>query len=494
LTKNRPDGTNRKDRLDGSLLDFYPLMDIQFLPKSPRQRTLALAIAAAALTAGIGYYGIAQFSPASRPPEVKERSTLVGQQVVALGHIEPQTEVIKVSVPAALSNDRVAQLAIERGQKVNSGQLIAILDSKTRFERALQEAKEQVKVANTKLAQIEAGAKSGEIAAQKSQVQRWQYQRQGEARAQQEIIARIKVQWEGDKNAQQETIARIKAQGEGDENAQLAVSSKIQVELANARTEVSRYQQLAAQGAISQSVFDTKKLAVDSYTQQLKESQAIRWRSKRTNGRQLREAQATLAKIDRTNRQQLKEAQAVLTRINLTGTEQVREAKANLDRISEVRPVDIRAAQAEVDRAVAAVKRAEADLQQAEIRAPISGQILDIFAKPGEVVKDNGIANLGQNDRMQVVAEVDQSDIAKVQLGQTASLTGEAFSGTLQGNVSEIGLEVNRQSTFSTQPGENLDRRVVKVRIRLNLADSNRVASLTNLQVQVAIAISSPRN
>jgi HlyD family secretion protein len=469
-------------------------MDIKFLLKLSKRGKLILTIVAAALTAGIGYYGISQFSQVSQSSEARERPTPTIQQVVALGQIEPQTEVIKVSVPATLSNDRVAQLSVERGQKVKSGQIIAILDSKTRLEAALQEAKEQVKVATTKLAQIEAGAKSGEIAAQKSQVHRGQYQWQGEARAQQEIIARIRVEGEGNKNAQQETIARIKAQGEGDEKAQLAAISKIQVELANAKSEVNRYQQLVDKGAISQSVLDTKKLAVDSYTQQLKESQAIRWRSGRTNDRQLREAQVTLAKIDRSNRQQLKEAQVVLTRINLTGTEQVIEAKANLDRISEVRPVDIRAAQAEVARSIASVKRAEVDLRQADIRAPVSGQILDIFAKPGEVVKDNGIVNLGQNDRMQVVAEVDQSDIAKIRLGQTASITGEAFSGTLQGSVSETGLEVNRQSTFSTQPGENLDRRVVKIRIRLNPEDSKRVASLTNLQVQVAITLASPRN
>lgn len=469
-------------------------MDIKFLLKLSNRGKLILTIVAAALTAGIGYHSISQSSQVSQPSEARERTTPTIQQVVALGQIEPQTEVIKVSVPATLSNDRVAQLSVERGQKVKSGQIIAILDSKTRLEAALQEAKEQVKIATTKLAQIEAGAKSGEIAAQKSQVHRGQYQWQGEARAQQEIITRIRVEGEGNKNAQQETIARIKAQGEGDENAQLAAISKIQVELANAKSEVNRYQQLVDKGAISQSVLDTKKLAVDSYTQQLKESQAIRWRSGRTNDRQLREAQVTLAKIDRSNRYQLKEAQAVLTRINLTGTEQVIEAKANLDRISEVRPVDIRAAQAEVARSIASVKRAEVDLRQADIRAPVSGQILDIFAKPGEVVKDNGIVNLGQNDQMQVVAEVDQSDIAKIRLGQTASITGEAFSGTLQGSVSETGLEVNRQSTFSTQPGENLDRRVVKIRIRLNPEDSKRVASLTNLQVQVAITLASPRN
>lgn len=68
-----------------------------------------------------------------------------------------------------------------------------------------------------------------------------------------------------------------------------------------------------------------------------------------------------------------------------------------------------------------------------------------------------------------------------------AAITGESFSGELRGTVREIGLEVSRQEIFNNQPGENLDQRVVKVRIHLNPEDSKRVAGLTNLQVQVAI-------
>jgi HlyD family secretion protein len=48
-------------------------------------------------------------------------------------------------------------------------------------------------------------------------------------------------------------------------------------------------------------------------------------------------------------------------------------------------------------------------------------------------------------------------------------------------------LQVNRQNVFSNQPGENLDSRIVEVKIRLNPEDSKRVAGLTNLQVQAEI-------
>jgi HlyD family secretion protein len=391
------------------------LMDIQFLSKSPQRRVLALVIVAAALTAGIGYYGISQVGQIGHPPETKEQPTPTVQQIVALGQLEPQTEVIKVSVPAALSNDRIAQLLVQRGDRVIKGQTIAILDSRDRLQGVLAEAKQQVNFAQAELFQVKAGAKSGEIAAQQAE------------------IVRLQADLEGDFRQQQATLARLRSQVEND------------------RAEFERYRSLYDAGAISASQFDQKRLALATAQTQLDEGKAGRSRTAQTLQAQLQ------------------------------------SARANLARIKEVRPVDVQTAQAKVNQAIASVQRAKAELAQATVRSPVAGQILEIFAKPGEVVKDNGVVNLGQTHQMQVVAEVDQSDIERIRKGQPASITGEAFSGELRGKVDEIGLEVSRQSTFSNQPGENLDRRVVKVRIRINPADSKRIAGLTNLQVQVAI-------
>jgi HlyD family secretion protein len=168
---------------------------------------------------------------------------------------------------------------------------------------------------------------------------------------------------------------------------------------------------------------------------------------------------------------------------------QIRQAEATLNRIAEVRPVDVQAAQMDVNRAIAAVERSKAELNQAVVRSPIAGRILEIYAKPGEMVGNKGIADLGQTDQMQVVAEVYQSDISKVRLGQTATVTGESFDGELRGTVQEIGLQVSQQEILSQKPGENLDQRIVKVRIRLHPGDSQKVARLTNLQVQTAIQL-----
>jgi HlyD family secretion protein len=152
-----------------------------------------------------------------------------------------------------------------------------------------------------------------------------------------------------------------------------------------------------------------------------------------------------------------------------------------------VRPVDVLAAQVDIDKNISAVKKARSELADAYIRAPIAGRILDIYAKPGEVVGDKGIVDLGQTKLMQVVAEVYQTDISKIRKGQSAIITSESFPGQLHGTVRLVGLQVIKQEITSGEPGENLDRKVIEVRIQLNPEDSQRVASLTNLQVQVAI-------
>ena len=236
--------------------------------------------------------------------------------------------------------------------------------------------------------------------------------------------------------------------------AQKAAIARWQSEVRTAKAEYNRYQSLYQDGAISASERDNKRLV---------------WET----------AQA-----------QLEEALATENRTITTLEAQIAAAKATLNRIAEVRPVDVETARAEVERAIATVKRAETELAQAYVRTPIAGQILKIHTHPGETIDEEyGIAELGQTEQMVVVAEVYQTDINKVSLGQNAVITSNVLSKELHGKVSEIGLQVTRQNVFSNQPGENLDRRVVEVKILLTPEDSQRAASLTNLQVQTAILL-----
>jgi HlyD family secretion protein len=393
-------------------------MNSRLFFKPTNRLVVGLAIAATAITSGIIFFALSQsgmLSKSSASADVV--TTPATKKVTALGRLEPQTEVIRLSAPATLDGDRVAEILVKQGDRVKKGQVVAILDSRDRLQAALAEAKERVRVAQSRLAQVKAGAKSGEIQAQRSTIVKLQAELQGEITSQDAAIARLKS------------------------------------ELRNARSEFGRNQKLYQEGAISSSAFDSKRLVLESAEAKLQE--ALSGKNRTANTLQ--------AQID--------------------------EAKATLSRIAEVRPVDVQVAQTDIDSAIAAVKRAETELAQAIIRAPMDVQILKIHARLGEKIGDNGIADLGHTDRMVAVAEVYQTDIGKVKLGQKAAITGQAFSGEVKGTVSEIGLQVNRQNVFSDRPGENLDRRVIEVKIRLTPEDSKRVEGLTNLQVQTAIQL-----
>lgn len=389
-------------------------MSLQSLSKPSNRWLVGLIVAATAVTGTTIFYVLSQTPQRTSSPVVIAPPV---EKVTALGRLEPEAEVIRLFAPLALDGDRIAQLLVKEGDRVKAGQVLVILDSRDQLQDALEQAQEQVGVAQAQLAQVKAGAKTGEI------------------------------------QAQQETIARLQAELAGEIATRNATIARYTAEVRNARAEYNRFEQLYRQGAISASSIDSRRLAAQTAEAQLNEA---------------------LFGKDRT----VDTLQA-----------QLREAKATLSRIAEVRPVDVKAAQAEVNTAIAAVKRAETELQQAYIRAPISGQIIKIHARTGEKIDESGIVELGQTDQMVAIAEVYQTDIGKVRLGQQAVITSQAFPGRVQGTVSQIGLQVERQNVFSNQPGENLDRRVIEVKIRLHPEDSKRVAGLTNLQVETAIQL-----
>jgi HlyD family secretion protein len=428
-------------------------MSYKLFFKPVNQGLIALMVVATAITGGIVMYGIANFGQPAKTSvnEVQLNEPIL--QVSSLGRLEPETEIIKLSAPLALDGDRVAEILVKQGDNVPAGRVIAILQSRNPLKNAVIQAQKQVRVAQAKLQQIKAGAKSGDIKEQAA------------------IVERIKAQYSGDKQAQIENIARITAQWDGDRIAQAATINKLTAELKNAESEYQRYQKLFSEGAISNSVIDSKRLNVETAKQILSEAEAI------------------LNRINTTANKQLAEARVTLNRINTTSNQQISEAKAKLNSIAEVRPVDVELAQTEVESAIANLKRAETELEAAYIRVPMSGQILKIHTKVGEKIDKEGIADFAQTSTMIAVAEVYQTDISKIKVGQKATITSQGFTGELQGTVWQIGLQVKRQNVFSDQPGENLDSRIVEVKIRLNPEDSQKVSSLTNLQVQTAIKL-----
>ncbi|MBC1237279.1 MULTISPECIES: ABC exporter membrane fusion protein [Nostoc] len=371
----------------------------------------------AVATVGVSLYTFSKFQLFSKEePVVTSSSPPKMTAVSALGRLEPQGEVIRLSAPESQAGVRVTKLLVNKGDRVQEGQIVALLD--TYFPRlaALEKAQQQVVVAQASLNQVKAGAKAGDISAQQA------------------TIARLEAELEGETSAQQATIARLEA------------------ELRNAESENQRYQKLYKDGAISASDADAKRLRLD------------------------------------TVQQQLNEAKASLRRTIETLQKQLIEARARLKSIAEVRPTDIAAAQADVESAIASVKQAQAEWDLSVVRSPITGQIMKINTWPGEIIGTTGIADIGRTQQMYVVAEVYETDIQKVRLGQSAIISSDVFPGTLRGKVADIGLQVGKQNIFNNAIQADTDNKIVDVKIRIdNPEDNQKAAGLSDLQVEVMI-------
>ncbi|QDL09693.1 HlyD family secretion protein [Brasilonema octagenarum UFV-E1] len=414
---------------------------------------ILLIILAIITSGGISVYTVQRFQNEAKAAKQQAVPVVQVTTVTALGRLEPNGEIIKLSAPASAEGSRVEQLLVREGTKVKQGQLVAILDSRDRLSAAVAEAQEQVRVAQANLAQTKAGAKKGEIDAQKA------------------AIARLQAQQDTEVLAQQATIARLEAEKNTQIEAQKATIAELQAQLNNALAEYRRYQTLYQQGAISTSFQDTKRLSLTTAQQKIVE------------------AQANLKRIDSSGEQQLAEARANLKRIQTSRDQELLEARATLAKIAEVRSVDVAAAQAQINQAIAAVKKAEANLRQAFVRSPQEGEVFKIHSRPGELVSNDGIVEMGQNAQMYAVAEVYQSDINKVRLGQRVRLLSDSVAGELSGIVDRIDSQVLRQNVINSDPTSNIDSRIVEVHVRLDQPSTLKAAKFSNLQVKAVISL-----
>ncbi|MCM2270869.1 MAG: efflux RND transporter periplasmic adaptor subunit, partial [Thermoanaerobaculia bacterium] len=144
-----------------------------------------------------------------------------------------------------------------------------------------------------------------------------------------------------------------------------------------------------------------------------------------------------------------------------------------------------RLAEAGVALVLARRYRLGVELERARLRAPFAGRVLEIHAERGELLGPDGLLELGRVDRMFAVAEVFETDIGRVRVGQTAIVTSAALPGPLTGRVEKIRPRVRKQDVVGTDPAARKDARIVEVEIALE--PSAEAAALTHLQVDVVI-------
>lgn len=183
----------------------------------------------------------------------------------------------------------------------------------------------------------------------------------------------------------------------------------------------------------------------------------------------------------------LRRADVNRLRAELTDAKNESERLSRLSKRSATSAAKLESAEISRQIAEANLEAAQAQLALTRVRAPIDGQVLEVHARAGERVGGDGVLELGDTRRMFAVAEVYETDVAKVAPGQRARIRSPAFPEPLGGTVERVGLKIGRMDVLDTDPVAKADARVVEVRIELD--ESDAVAGLTNLQVEVDIEV-----
>jgi HlyD family secretion protein len=95
---------------------------------------------------------------------------------------------------------------------------------------------------------------------------------------------------------------------------------------------------------------------------------------------------------------------------------------------------------------------AEAAAEKLTVRAPISGTVLQVNAKPGEIAAPNGaqpLVVMGDVSALRVRAELDERDFGEIKVGQPVAVRPDAFRGRdFPGKVASIAplVEPSRSS------------------------------------------------
>lgn len=262
-------------------------------PAGARTVVVGSAIALALTGFGIFSYSIRPTQPSQTPTAQLDAVDAVS----ALGRLEPEGGVIRVSAPTAsaaggFGGSRVERVLVKEGAKVKANQPLAVFDTYQTLLASAMQAEAQVKEAESRLAQVQAGAKQGDINAQKATV----------LRAQAELP---------------------KAEAE---------FFKVDAEFQKARRDYDRFTTLYNQGAVNELEVSNRKLTLDTTEKQRQQAaQAVEQAKLELEG-----ARQTLSSVAEVRPTDVQQAQASVQ----VAMANFQRSKADLDKAILRAPVE----------------------------------------------------------------------------------------------------------------------------------------------------------
>jgi HlyD family secretion protein len=431
----------------------------------------------------------------------------------------------------------IKTLLVKEGDQVRQGQVIALMDDSNLRGQLLQyqgqlaqqeanlqrlqagnrpediaKAEAQLAEAKANLQQLQAGNRPEEIAQGEAQLAEAKANlRQLQAGNRPEDIAKAEAQLA-------EAKANLRQLQAGNRPQEIAQASarlqQAQATLKQKEGDWQRYQQLYTTGAISGQNLEQKRAERDVAQNQVLEAQQVLALQKAgTRPEQIAQAQAkveqqiqAVALLKAGNRsEQIAQAQAkVEMQIQAVAllkagnrSEQIAQAQAKVEQQAQTlaalkagtRSEDIAQARAQVQSAQGALKTIQEQLKETKIMAPFDGIVLEKFADVGAFVSPSmgggGGASASSSSiltltglRQQVVVNLSESQITKVKLGQTVTITADAFPGeTFTGKVEQIAPQAKVSQNVTS----------VEVRVSINSAATGKLKAGMNVEAQFAV-------
>ncbi len=156
-----------------------------------------------------------------------------------------------------------------------------------------------------------------------------------------------------------------------------------------------------------------------------------------------------------------------------------RVAQAEFDQASqhfalvdaEAREEDRSRAEASVAEARAQVDEARAVFEKSFIRAPMDGVILRKLRHTGESVStqfDSPVITMADDSVLRVRLDVDETDVAKLKVGQRAYVTAEAYGDQkFEGTVIRVGRILGKKNVRTDEPSEHVDTKILETLVEL---------------------------
>ena len=140
----------------------------------------------------------------------------------------------------------------------------------------------------------------------------------------------------------------------------------------------------------------------------------------------------------------------------------------------QAREEDRSLAEAELQQAKAELGEARARHEKTIIRSPIDGTVLRKHHRSGESVSNSSttpdpILTIGDKSVLRVRMDVDEADVSKVQVGQKAYVTADAFGKKkFWGRVIRIGEQLGPKNVRTDEPTERVDQKILETLIELD--------------------------